>query len=265
MQMAVPALVMLVPNRPMQLLLPGGQPSLMLPQPHLTTLTPGPPPITSSGHSEGPKSGNLQSGFNPWNLGLDELHALVNQFRFPGFPAPDAATGQPAGGPPTGAPINPAGNPNVPPNGQQPPPQPGPAVAAPNPLAPNEVKTDESSRVKEGDNLSGVPEPTPQNATDGTSGAAGTGSGDANRRRNVMHNPIEQQHNTIETRFAQSPGKMNTAAVCEAAAAAKAPTCVADHKWEEIMRQEIDCGLQRKREWRCYCGFFEGEDKQSQS
>ena len=248
---------MLVPNQPMQLLLPGGQPSVMFPHPQQTGQNPtGQQVGVNTGMpAGGAKSGDL-IGLNPWNLGVEELQALVNQFRFSGAAVPGPESQPPA--PVSGAPSMPTGTqvPIPPANGQQPPP--GPAVAPPpNPLAPNEVKTDESPKPREGDNFPTLPNPVPeaaQNVTDA--------SGDASRKRNVVHDPMEHQHNTIETRFSQSPTKMNVAAMCEGVAAAKAPACVSDHKWEEVMRQEIDCGLARKREWRCYCGFFEGDEQQ---
>lgn len=255
-------LVMILPNRQMPLLLPGGQPTVMMPQPHLLTLTPGPPPMVTdtATPTEGAKSADLQTGFNPWNLGLEELQALVNQFRTSVTPTLEVVPGPNAGQPPF--PINPqlvpAGtlpaipNPFAPTNGQPQQPHLPPPVTATNPQVANEVKTDEMPKPIEGDSPTAVPNVAPNGTVI---------AGDANRRRSVMHNPIDQQHNTIETRFSQSPTKMNMGAVCEGVAAARAPACVADQKWEEIMRQEIDCGQQRKREWRCYCGFFEGDDQ----
>jgi len=256
----MPALVMLMPDpRAMQLLLPQTPASAMVSQPQLI-------PVTGGAHfsdsKDGAKSGEQKAGFNPWTMGLEQLEALVQQFRQVGsvilpngqtihkIPAGQTPTAGPQPtpqSPATGAPVSGSQPPVTGPQPSQPQqpqqPQPG-AGGETSPQVTNEVGTTDESK--------------PEAPVNGT-------TSDMNRRRSLQHNPLDHKHNTIETRFSQSPAKVNVGAVCEAKAATQEPACLMEHKWEEVMRQEIDCGSQRKREWRCYCGFFESDNHMTQN
>ena len=234
----------------MLMIVPPAQPTpLLMPQMPMAqiptfTLMPNTPLVAPTTMTEEQKSGDLK--FDLAGLGLNELEVLVQQFRTHGMV-------QLPNGEVIHRPVQPPA-PLIPLNGTIP----APVPLNPQPIQPivtqNEIKTEETkSKITEMEKSAVTAAQIAQNLT--------SASGEAGRRREVVPDSNEQQHNTIETRFSQTPAKVNMNAVCENVVATKAPACFNDHKWEEIMRQEIDCAPKPKREWRCYCGFFEEEEQ----
>jgi len=198
----------------------GGQPFVVQPSPHK------------------PKEGEAPPGGNLWNKPIEELQELVHQFRKTGIAR--LPNGEVI--------INPKMHSNAAlvntPNGKN---------------VDNKDKCQGPNCPKPPEGENAPPPPPPNQETGGsTTTEEPSTSTEANRRRTIQANLEEA---AIITTVTQTSAKHNFNTACEAFVAQNPPPCVAQHKWEEIFRQEIDCAPpKRKREWRCYCGFFEDEN-----
>lgn len=221
--------------------------------PHLVTsgqpfvVNQSPPPVNASTLVPSNKP------FNPWSMSLEELQALVHEFRTKGKVV--LPNGDELLNPNTHPPVNQIDNNHI---GN---------LKEDNP---NEVSCQTKECLqerKEGEENQTNNQVNPDTDSSTTPDSAPESS-DSNRRRslqgNVMTNAVEPQVTTIK----QVQSKFSHESACTAFPVSQVPDCVKNQAWLEIVTQKVDCMIPellhlsprpKPRVWTCYCGFFEDQ------